>query len=478
MSQNLLVKGGLWVAYGAITTRILALAGNLLLARLLLPSDFGVIGTAYIFWSFVNLFTQNTTASFIVYKGIDDERYLNTTHTISLLVGLGFSVSLVALAPLAANFFDQPNLVWILLAFAGNLLWASARAAHVGVMTRRMQYRELTNSTLVASITRLLCTAVAALLGLSYWSFVVGDTVFWILEYVLKRHQSGHRFQLKIDGNARAEILSYYLGIAGSSTGSYVNSNLDNVVVAKLLGSTSLGYYSFAYQLTMALTMILNQITAQMGLSVFAQLQDEQQRKDVLAKVVKQAAFVTAPLYALFFVIVDKRVIALVFGSQWTPIVTVIPWLLIFAYSRVINKCLGSMFYAKGRPGIDAKFNLYSAPVAALSFIIGAWTGGIVGVSIAVGLVLGVFYTVCYWWVCCSALGWPVMKFLAPCLTPSLITLLSIGITLGMPTILKPFFMLLIYLGCTRILAPDQFLEYQKRLSQFTKRLEILCSRK
>lgn len=78
MSQNLLVKGGFWVAYGAITTRILALAGNLLLARLLLPSDFGVIGTAYIFWSFVNLFTQNTTASFIVYKGIDNERYLNT----------------------------------------------------------------------------------------------------------------------------------------------------------------------------------------------------------------------------------------------------------------------------------------------------------------------------------------------------------------------------------------------------------------
>jgi len=86
--------GSVWCDYDTYSS----LAGNLLLARLLLPSDFGVIGTAYIFWSFVNLFTQNTTASFIVYKGIDDERYLNTTYTISLLVGLGFSVSLVALA--------------------------------------------------------------------------------------------------------------------------------------------------------------------------------------------------------------------------------------------------------------------------------------------------------------------------------------------------------------------------------------------
>lgn len=461
MKQASLIKSGFWITCGTFATRLFALLSNLVLARLLLPSEFGIIGIAYVFWSFATLFTQDTTGSFIVYKGTEDKRYLNTTYTVSLIIGLFFALGMVATAPLVANFFSEPNLTWILVAFAFNLLLSSAYYVHAGVMIRQMQYRELASTSLISSITRLICTIGSALLGLSYWSFVVGDTASWVIGCILTRYQSGHHFRLQIDSEVKSEVVSYCLGATGSSFGFYVNANLDNFTVGKLLGSTSLGYYNLAYQLTMALSTILNSVIAQLGMPVFAQLSDDQQQENALFNVVEQIAFLTAPLYALFFLVIDDQAIALLFGPKWIPICTVIPWLLIFAYFRVINSPLNSMLSAKGRPGVNARVNLYIAPIAVFGFIIGAQYGGIIGVSIAVALVLGIFWTVYWWWVGCRELGWSMMKFLIPCFTPALLVFPALAISFNLPTSIKPLIFILMYLVCVRILAPKQFFNYK-----------------
>ncbi|WP_202972010.1 oligosaccharide flippase family protein [Moorena producens] len=187
MKLSSLLTSGFWTTYGALGTRLLVLLSNLILARLLLPSEFGVISVAYIFWSFLNLFTQGTINSFIVYKGIEDQRYLNTTYTIAMARGLMLAVAMVAISPLAANFFGVPELVWILVVFAFNLLVASIQSVYQGVLTRQMRYWEIANATIIASFVRVVSTTGCAFIGLSYWSFVVGDAAFWFIEYWISR---------------------------------------------------------------------------------------------------------------------------------------------------------------------------------------------------------------------------------------------------------------------------------------------------
>jgi O-antigen/teichoic acid export membrane protein len=478
MNRISLIKSGFWTTYGAIATRVLALLSNLLLARLLLPSEFGVIAVAYIFWGFVNLFTQDSAGSFIVYKGLEDKRYLNTTYTISLGIGLVLGVGLIAVSPLAAKFFRVPSLVWILVVFAFNLVLSCANSIYGGVLTRRMQYRELANSNLIASMVRVFSTAGCAFLGLSYWSFVAGDTAFWLTSCALLRYHAKQDFRLEIDPEARKEVLSYCLGATGSSLGYYANANGDNFTIGRMLGSTNLGYYNFAYQLTMALTTILGQAIGQIGMSAFAQLPDDKQQENALLAVVEQVAYLTAPLYALFFLIIDQRAISLVFGAKWIPASAVIPWLLIFAYFRLINNQIGSMLSAKGRPGVNAKVNLYIAPVAILGFMLGAWQAGIVGVSVAVAVVLGISWTVYWWWVGCRELGWPLMQFLIPSFKAALFALFGILISLGVPIILKPFLFIGMYLICVRFLAAKQFFMYSSLLGKVANRLGKLHKKK
>ncbi|MBW4537623.1 MAG: oligosaccharide flippase family protein [Myxacorys chilensis ATA2-1-KO14] len=469
-----LLKSGLWITYATFITRIFAFLSSLVLARLLQPADFGVIGIAYVFWSFFTLFIQDTAGNFIIYKGTENPKYIDTSYTISLSIGLVLGLGMAATAPAVAMFFNEPALSGILVVFAFNLLLSSASSAHSGVMTRQMQYQALANISLVSSLTRLLCTAGAAMLGLSYWSFVVGDTASWVVSCILTRHYSGHQFRLQIDPEIRSEVLSFCLGSTFSSFGLYVNFNTDNFTVGKLLGSASLGYYNLAYQLTMAASSIFGSVISQLGMPVFAQLPTDEQQKNTLVQVVEQTAFFIAPLYALMFLIVDPQVVTFIFGSRWTPICTVIPGLLVFAYFRVINSLLFSMLVAKGRPDINARVNLQIAPIAVLSFVVGARQGGIFGVSLAVALVLGIFWTIYWWWTGCRILGWSLKKFLLPCFIPILLSAPGIASSFALPLLLRPFVFLLIYLVCIRIIMPKHFFLYQTMLSRFTSRLRKL----
>ncbi|RUT07536.1 polysaccharide transporter [Dulcicalothrix desertica PCC 7102] len=469
--NNNLIKNGFWSTYGAVVTRLLAMVSNLLLAKLLLPSEFGVIGVAYIFWSFVNLFTQSTASDFIVCKGIEDKRYLNTTFTISFWIGLALAFGLIAVSPLMAQFFNIPNLLWILMVFAINLLLSFVQSVYSGVLLKRMQYKELANISCITSLLRVFCTVGSALIGFSYWSFVIGDAAFWIAGYILLRQAAKINISFQIDSKVKKEVLSFYIGAISSGFGYFVNANADNFVVGKLLGETSLGFYSFAYQLSMAVTTILTQAIAQISISVYSQLADDKQQENALALTIEEISFLAAPLYALFYLVVDKYTMVWIFGAKWLPSLAVMPGLLFFAYFRLVNGPLTTMLYAKGYPSANAKANLVIAPIAVLSFIIGAEHNNIVGVSIAVAVVLGVIWTLYLWWSACSQLKWSMMKFLAPSIKAASATIIGILICLNVNEFLQPLIFICIYLIFMRCFAKRIFNKYQYQFNHLTNQI-------
>jgi lipopolysaccharide exporter len=470
MNVSLLLKNGFWTTYGALATKVLALVSNLLLARILMPSEFGIMSVAYIFWALVNLFTQGTLGSYIVYKGVEDKKHLDTTFSISLVIGCVVALVMLAFSPLAAQFFDIPVLSWIIAVFSFNFILSSVQSVYAGVLRSRMHYKELANATLIASLMRVMSTVCAAISGLSYWSFVVGDTAYWVVLTTLTYRGAKHPFKFRIYRSIRQEVVSYSLGATGSSLGFYLNSNCDNFVIGKILGSTALGYYNFAYQLTLAFSTVLNQIMDQLGMTAYAKIKDPQQQKQVLLNVIEHTAFIAALLYSLSFLVLNPKVITIVFGSKWLPSCAVIPWLLILAYCRVLNSPIFSMLAAVGRPDINAKVNLLMAPFAVAGFWIGAQWNGILGVSITAALLLGTIWTVCCFWSGCRVFGWSFSQFFTPCLKSALISIIAIFISLGMPVYIQWLSFILIYLALMRYIAKEQFFKYQSYLRLIFKK--------
>jgi len=455
-----LFKSGLWITCATFATRFGALLSSLILARLLSPAEFGVIAIAYVFWAFFCLFVQDVAGTFINYKGIE-QKYVNTVFTVSLTAGCFFGLIMVVTSPIIASFFNEPALVGLLCIFAGNVFLSSANYVFMGVMTRKTYYRSLANISLISSATRLIFTIGSAALGLSYWSFAVGDTAFWIVSCLLTWRCSKQQFRLQLDPEVRREVVTFYLGAVGSGFGYYMNANLDNFTVGKLLGSVSLGFYNLAYQLTMATVTIFSSVFGQLGVPMFAQLTDDREQETVLLKVVQRVALCAAPMYVLIFLMVTPQLITWTFGAKWVPISTVMPGLLVSAYFRVVNLPLGAMLVAKGRPDVNARVNFQIAPIAIAGFIAGAHWGGIVGVSISAALVLGFGWTFYWWWVGCRQLHWSTSKFLVPCFLPALLVLPGLLLTLNMPWLLQPFVFILVYLITLRVFTPKLFYQFQ-----------------
>lgn len=217
---------------------------------MLSPNDFGVISIANTLLSYFALFTQSSTGLFILYKGIDDRRYLNTVYTISFIVGAVLGICLALSSPTIANFFNEPSLIGILRVYSLHLLITSIFYIYEAIMLRQGQYREVALIMLAASMASLSTTITCALIGLGYWAFVFGDIVFGLLSLTLGIWQSKHILSFKISKRVFSEVIQYCLGAIGTSLGFYSNLNIDNFVVGKTLGNISLGYYNLAYQLT------------------------------------------------------------------------------------------------------------------------------------------------------------------------------------------------------------------------------------
>jgi lipopolysaccharide exporter len=463
MTATALLKHSFWTTYGAIATRLLALLSNLILARLLTPEAFGVIGIAYIFWGLVNLLTQGTMGDFIVYKGLGDRRYLNTAFTVTSMVAITGAILMLIAAPWIGQFLQMPFLPPLLGIFAFNFVLSALQSFYAGVLNRRMQYSQLANATLMAALVRLSMTTGCALAGASYWSFAIGDCAYWLLLFGLTYYHARIKFRLQLDPSVRSEVMQYCTGAIGSSLGFYFNANADSFIVGRILGSVSLGYYNFAYQLTMAIATIFSQVMGQLGTSTFAQLEGDRNQEKALRQVSETLAFLAAPIFALFYLVVNPSLIGFIFGEKWIPACAVFPGLLIFAYFRVFNAPLISMLAAKGRPDINAEVNLLIAPIAILGFFWGA-KNGIWGVSIAAAILLGLIWTIYWWWMGCSALKWSSAQFLLPGFKAAAIAITTVTVAMYAQTLLAiplsiPVF-ILFYLAAIAHFALPQFQQF------------------
>jgi len=447
MRQPSLLQSGFWTTYGVTAARGLALVSNLVLARLLLPEDYGVIGVAYIFWAFANLFTQGTLDSFIVYRGLADQKALDTAHTVSWIIGGSLALGLLVAAPAIAHFFAIPALTGVLSLFSANLFLSFLYTFKAGILQRQMRYRDLAQMTLVASLGRLLVSTGAAVYGLGYWSFALGDLAYWLLSVLLVSLAVDAPLKLTLDPTARKAVLIYCLGAVGGSLGFYLNANFDSLLVGKLLGQEQLGYYNFAYQLTMAACIILTQATQQLGTSVFAQIEADGDRRQSLQQLTGQMAFLGAPLFSLLYLILNPSLIAMLFAPRWVPACRIIPWLLGFAYCRLLTSPLSAMLSATGKPNISAQANLIIAPIAILSFAIGALQLGILGVAVAAAIVLGGGWTLYWWWLGCRSFGWTVLPFLWPALQCGGGAIAAIALVQSLPLLLRPIAFSLLYLA-------------------------------
>ena len=387
--KKLAISGLKWSSLVQIFRQISQVATTVILANLLDPSDFGLMGMAIIVTAFLEIFKDLGTSSAVIQKADDSDAFLSTIFWINVGLGTMMGGIIFVSSPLVSTFYNEPRLTSVLRVLSLGFVISSFSLVQKSLLEKQLKISRISKIEIISILCSSVTGIMAALLGAKIWSLVIqslaNTIIFTLLLWVCKIWTPRLIFEWK-----KIESISFYsLNLVGYKIFDYVAMNADNILIGKFLGATDLGYYSLAYRIMLYplqnLAWVINRVT----FPVFSQMQDDNGRfRHAYLRIVSSIALITFPLMLGLWGLAKPFVLA-VFGVRWIPITHLLLILSPVGMFSSIGATVGIIYQAKGRTDWLFKWGLFTGVIRFLCFVIGLnW--GLMGITLAYTISSGI----------------------------------------------------------------------------------------
>ena len=378
------MRGGiLWNTAGQMAARVLGLLSLMILARLLVPRDFGLlaIGTALI--AFATQIADIGVGAALVQRQRDVRENASAAFYMNAAAALLLAVILLLLSETIARYYGQPALDRLLPLLTAGFLIRSSMSVHEAYMRKRMLFRRLQLINIAGAVAYAAVAIPLAASGAGAWSLawglLAGSSVYAGSVLV------GSGMPLSINPHLRQWHGLFVFGrwyfLGGLAL--MIVSNGDNLAVGKFLGPSDLGAYSLAYAYGLLPFMLIGGAIGQAAFPVYSHLQDDRQRlQDLVMKLVRVSAVVSLPIAGILLFTASDLLVTLL-GPKWTQagppfrVFAVVFTALMFAAS------FPRIYDAIDRPIVNLYLSLAALPVMVVGLTIGL-RFGIMGVALGI----------------------------------------------------------------------------------------------
>jgi len=342
-----------------------------ILARLLAPDDFGLVGMVTAFTGFLALFKDAGLCMATVQRDHVTEEQMATLFWVNMAVGVALAMLTVVLAPLLASFYHEPRLTWVTVALAVGFIFSGASSQHQALLQRNMRFGALA---IVEMISLVLTTAVSvgmAFAGMKYWALVgmatglsaLNAVGLWVAANWIPgrpRLRSGVRSMLQYGGT-----------ITVNSVVAYLMYNAEKVLLGRFWGAVTLGVYGRAYQLINLPTDNLNTVLGFVAFPALSRVQGdpERLRKYFLEGYGLFLSLVMPITVACALFSVD--IVRVLLGPKWNEAANIFRLLSPTILSFAIINPLYWLMLAQGQAVRSLKIALMIAPIVILGYVIG-----------------------------------------------------------------------------------------------------------
>ncbi|HEX9759538.1 MAG TPA: oligosaccharide flippase family protein [Candidatus Acidoferrales bacterium] len=372
-----------WLFSSSVIARGVNFLRTLILARLLLPEDFGLFGLASSILGFSLVFGGVGIGPSLLYQRESGRAYRDTAFWLNAALAAAMLGMLCLLAPALAAFYARPGLAWIIVGLAGAFLLQMLGMVHRNFLRRELHFGVLAAAEIAASVAAIVAAVVLALRGHGVWAFVGSLTAANLTSFVMMWRLSTWTPRFSLDRGAVREIARFSSWYLGAALAFYFALSLDRFLIGKFLGLSLLGHYVLAYDFSLALIGLLVSPLSQVIVPALARLRDDPTRFwNEYFRVARLSAALMTPL-AFLAVVVAPVALPLAFGPKWT--MAVLPFQILIVY-LLLRSLAGDPFAAWGRFDLSCKVGL-GVLVAGLAGILFALNYGIVGVALAASVV-------------------------------------------------------------------------------------------
>ncbi len=386
------VRGGFWVFSLRIVQQIFGLARLVILARILAPHDFGLMGIALLTMSTLETFSQTGFQAALIQKKEDIESYLDAAWTVLILRGLVLFGILYFAAPYVASFFDTPEAKPIIQVIGLSVLFQAFTNIGVIYFQKELEFNKEFIYQLAGTLADFIVAISAVLILKNVWALVfgllAGNAARCFVSYLIHPY----RPHLSRDLRKAKELFGFGKWVLGSSILIFLITQGDDIFVGKLLGVAALGFYQMAYRISNMPVTEITQVISKVTFPAYSKLQDNLPKlREAYLKVLQLTAFLSFPIAGLIFVLAPDFT-KIFLGEKWMPMVSAMQVLVLWGVIRSMAGVNSSILQAVKRPDIITKLNAIKLPILAILIYPLSIKWGIVGTSLAV-LISAIFIT-------------------------------------------------------------------------------------
>ncbi len=312
--------GVVWNSLGLVIDNGLSMIVKLILARLLLPKDFGIIGFAVVFMGIIKVISDMGMSTALIQRKDENLKAIDydTAFWAGILWGLFLATILIfVITPIATNFFNAPLLKSIIPVLSISFVLKPLNTVHIVNITREMDFKKLVLPRNFSNIAASAIAIIMALTGFGVWSLVFQRVLTNLFLVLIYSYVSKWRPHLKFDKNSFRKIFSFGVYTTGTGIFNFLTGNIDYLLIGKMLGAGPLGVYSLAYTVTYVVRGQIMNVINKVFYPVYSKIQDDKVKiKRYYFTVIKYNCIVIYPIM-VGLILLAKPFVLIGLGYKW-----------------------------------------------------------------------------------------------------------------------------------------------------------------
>ena len=367
-----MLHGVVWSAIEKYSGLLVQLLITAVLARLLTPTDFGVIAIATVITTFFNMFTDMGIGAAIVQNQTLTREDLRSLFSFSVYAGVILAVLFFFSSYLISSFYDNALLLPICQLLSLNLLFAAWNMVPNALIRKAKRFKFIAVRSFALLVVCGILSVSVALVGGGVYSLLITPILSSLAIFLVNYRQYPIKFSLSVRKKSLAKVFSFSIFQFLFSFVNYFSRNLDKLILGKYYSMSDLGYYEKSYRLMLLpMNYVTNVVTPVMH-PILTTLQDDYaQLADKYNKILRLLLVISFPLGAFLYFSADD-IIVVVFGSQWMAAVPVFQILSISLPLQMVLSTTGSIYQAANQTRWLFYTGLINTAITVVGFILAA----------------------------------------------------------------------------------------------------------
>lgn len=396
MKNMSIKKATLINACGKYSNVIIQLIINMILARLLVPEDFGIVAIITVFTNFFLILSDMGIGTGIIQLKCLDYNDYNSIYSFSFYLGVVLSFAFCVLGIPIAFIYSEKILMKLCCFLSFSVFFNTINMVPNAILLKNQDFIIVAVRTVFVNIVAGIITVILALLGFKYYSLIINSILISVMTFIVTIQRTKLKFKLKFSYESVKKIKSISSYQFAFSFVNYFSRNLDNLIIGKAFGSNALGYYDKAYKL---MTYPNSMLTGVLSSSLHPILSNYCDKPNIIfekyVKLLKTIMLFGIPIALVCFT-ASKEIVCLFYGTKWIESHIILRYLSLSVLFQMCLSSSGAIFQSIGRTDLLFKTGLINTLILISCMLCGLFlfnTTEAIAIFVSLGYISSFFVT-------------------------------------------------------------------------------------